>query len=503
MRKMRTDASPRRGEARPVLRSLGAGGRGAYTKMLRNKAPSLTLPLWGRGLFLLLALAACTVGEDYKQRPLTLPEMWQAISRAADGNKVTPAEPEEAAADREWWKRFDDETLNALVAQAEAGNHDRKIALARVREARAARIVTSAAGMPTVDAAGNAQRGNDGNIFNNKALTLYEAKFDASWELDIFGGVQRQAEAAEAHIAAQEAAERGVLISLRAEVVRAYVELRAAQRQLEIAQQSAQAQRETHSLAQSLYKAGLASEADPARADAQYHSLLAEIPTLETKQTLAKNQLAVLLGVQPQALPEALDGPAPMPVAQRAAVVDTPANVISARPDVAQAERQLAAATALSGAALAQLYPRLSLAAVFGVRDSSFAGSGTAWSVGAGALQPVFNSGRLRAGVEQADARQEQAAAAYEKAVLAAQTGVENALTAYLNEDARRGSLREAQASAERGVELAQERYRKGISAFVDVLLAQRAQYAAESELTQSEAEVAKNLAGLYKQLGM
>lgn len=454
----------------------------------------------------LLLLSACAVGPDYAAPQWTFTGTWQALK----GEENTPAAPAAIPASApapeismvEWWQVFNDPVLNALLAQAEAGNAELKIAQARVLEARTLRTVAAASLYPEVNLGGVAQRGNRSNIFNEKPITLFEAAFDASWELDIFGGARREREAAEAEISAREAAQTGALLSLRAEVLRSYIELRGLQRQLEILRATTDALADTVQLTQSLTEAGLVNEANLARAQAQYLAQAAREPQLEAQIAAVKNQLAVLLGVQPQQISSTLEGAAPIPVALMQAVLDTPAQAIARRPDVLEAERALARETALTAAAIADMYPKITLSGALGMRNSSLAGSGPGWDIGAGLLQPIFNSGRIRANIDAADARATAALHAYEQVVLSALAEAETAIGNYLQAERHRAIMSESVAASQRAVDLASERYGRGISPYMDVLSAQDALYAAQAAQAEAEQALAVNLVALQKSLG-
>lgn len=462
-----------------------------------------------RALVRMLAvlLAGCAVGTDYVRPDVAVPAKWSAAGEAAPVAEKT-----------EWWKTFNDPVLERLIAVALASNHDLRLAQARVREARAQLVVAGAAQAPTVAISGSATRGESsanvvqrssaGTVFSTGGAVydLYKAGFDAQWELDLFGGVRRSVEAAQATAEAAEEDGRWVLVSLQGEVARNYIDARAAQRQFGIAGQNAKSQRETLDLVRSRYRAGMTSDLDVARAEAQLAATAAQIPTFEIAAQRAVHRMGILLGGEPGAVAAELARPAPVPVAKDPVAAGVPSDLLRRRPDIRRTERQLAAATAQTGAAVADLFPRFNLAAMIGLQSSnatSFFDSGSkAWTLVPGISLPLFNAGRVRANVEVKNAQQEQALLRYESTVLTALEEVENALAAYSRERQRHDNLSQSVDSSRRAERLARERYGKGLTSFLDVLDAERVLYAAESQLAQSEANVSANVVALYKALG-
>jgi len=471
-------------------------------------------------------LAACAVGPDYHAPKLKLPEQWSAM-KGAPADKVQPdlglpsrskrdqpafipygttaRQPSQRSACEGWWHRFNDEKLNVLITEAEENNHDLKIAATRVRMARAQRVGAAAALYPQITAGSTANRGSRENFFTGKAFGMYDANFDAAWEIDLFGGNQRKAEAAEAVTQEAEASARGALISLRAEVARNYFAMRNLQEQLRITQETASAQAETLNLTREMQTAGTVSGLDAAQAEAQFQSTLSRVPELQARLAAVKNQLAVLLGKTPESLDSSLNAPEAMPVADSAVVVAMPAEVIAQRPDLAAAERELASKTALNGAAIAEMYPKLSLSALLGAMHSSFFVGGTTreWETGGGLTAPIFNAGRIQANIRSSDAEAQAALYAYQQTALKALAEVETALTNYLKEDEKRTALKTAAEAAKHAEALARERYQKGADSFLSVLTAQRAAFDAQSALATSEAAVAEDLVAVYKALGV
>ncbi len=337
-----------------------------------------------------------------------------------------------------------------------AGNRDLKKAEARVREARARRGLSRAGLYPTLDATGSVTRSR-GSAETGAATTsdLFSAGLDASWEIDLFGGVRRSVEAAEADLQAAGEDLHDTLVSLLAEVALNYVDLRTGQARLAVTETSLKSQEETHRLALWRSQAGLGDELAVQQARYNLENTRAQIPTLRTAISEAQNRLAVLLGEAPGAVHAELEAPGPIPSVPPEVAVGVPADLLRQRPDVRRAERQLAAQTARIGVAAAELYPKLKLSGAIGLQALSFGGlfsSGNATSSGSsGVTWRIFDAGAIRRNIEVQSALQEQSLIAYESAVLVALEEAENAIAAYAQEQRRRQSLGEAARSAAGG----------------------------------------------------
>ena len=335
---------------------------------------------------------------------------------------------------------------------------------------------------------------------------FFQAGFDATWELDIFGGIRRSIEAADDDVAASEETRRDVLVTLLSEVAADYVQLRGSQRRLAIAYENIEAQRDSVELTQSRYKAGFTNELDVAQAQAQLASTQSQVPLLESSIRQSIYQLSVLLGLPPGALVDELDREAPIPATPPEVPLGLPSDLLRRRPDIRTAERQLAAQTARIGVATADLFPVFSLTGSVGPQvtniDHLLDAKSLAWSVGPGASWPVFDAGRIRANIRVQNALQEQALATYEKTVLTAFQDVESSLVAYVNEKVRHHSLSSAVAANQLATDLSNELYSRGLTAFLNVLVSQQALYASEDQLVQSETLAVTDLISLYKALG-
>jgi multidrug efflux system outer membrane protein len=442
------------------------------------------------------SLAACTVGPDYDAPQTRMPDVFgDAAGRTAPVGS--------------WWTTFKDPVLDTLVQRAVRGNPDLLAAQARVREARARRTAAGAEQYPQVDVTGDASRirtsDNIGDVPGGTA-NLFQAGFDAVWELDVFGGVRRGVEAADAELQATVEDRRDVLVTLLAEVAFDYTQMRGAQRRSSIARANLTAQRQTLDLTKARLAAGVATELDVARAQSQVDSTAADVPVYESSARRLMHAIAVLLGEEPRSLVAELSKEAPFPALPTEVPVGLPADLLMRRPDVRRAERVLAAETARIGEAKADLYPRFSLSAAFGY-VSAHGGdlvdaASRAGSVGGAVRWPILDFGRVRSGVDAANAREEQALAAYEFAVLRSLREVEDALVGLSSERERRVSLDAAVKSSRRAVELANQLWTAGRTDFLGVLDAERDLYAAEDALVESDRRAAAELVSLYKALG-
>jgi NodT family efflux transporter outer membrane factor (OMF) lipoprotein len=448
----------------------------------------------------LLAGGCAAVGPDYAAPLIDVPAEW---TRATADRFV----PEERADLSAWWERLEDYVLSGLVADALEGSLDIKSARARLRQARALRAAAGADRFPTVSASAGARRASGSEETGSGRTTeLYSAGFDARWEPDLFGGVRRGIEAAEAQAQASEASLQNVRVSLAAEVALNYVEVRAFQARLAIARANLESQAETSQITQWRAQAGLVGALDVERALAQLEQTRAQIPALETGLAQAEHRLAVLLGRAPGALRERLAVRGPIPVPPARVAVGIPAETLRQRPDVRAAERALAAETARIGQAEAARYPALALSGSIGLEALSARGLGAsgaaASSLAASVAATLFDAGRLRQQVEAQSAVAEQALADYETAVLTALEDVENALVSLANSAQRTAAL-DAAAQAARNAELlARQRYESGLIDFLTLLDAQRTLLAIEDSLAASRAERASALIQLYKALG-
>lgn len=469
---------------------------------------------WGRPIMLAVlcvALGGCAVTPDYHPPMPDIPARW---SEAPESGVSAASE------NSPWWTTFNDSELDSLVERALRANLDLELAEARIREARARRGTTAASQWPSVDARASVARERDGKNAPNPVLVrpdgqvespgqsenLFQAGFDATWELDLFGGTRRSVEAAQADFESAVYDRDAVLLTLLAEVSRNYIELRGAQVQSRIARASLAAQQDTLTLVRARYAAGMVADLDVARAEAQVQRTASQLPALDTSYKKAVHRLGILLGQPPGALADELRSVRSPPVPSVQPPLGLPSDLLRQRPDIRSVERRLAAASARLGVATADLYPKFSLLGTLGLASVAagdfFNGTSTLWSVGPSITWPIFQGGRIVATIEVRDAQQRQALIAYRRAILNGIEDVENAITAYRHEQAQRADLAKAVESEQRAVHFARARYTGGLIDFRDVLDAQRSLFQVQSDLAQTDTIVSLDLVALYKALG-
>jgi multidrug efflux system outer membrane protein len=450
----------------------------------------------------LVLLAGCKADHETHVPETKVPDAW-----SPGAGPATATEPPER-----WWSTFQDPELEALVERATKANLDLKLAQARILEARALRDFAAGARQPQLDAvAGYSRVQGSRNTFqgqstNPRPQDLFTLGFDATWEIDLFGALGHELEAAQAGVEAAEEDRRAALVTLLGDVAREYVDLRGTQRLLAVTQGNADVQRQWLDLIRAQSAAGLATDLDIARAEALLASTTAQIPALESARAASVHRLALLLGETPGALDAELAETRPIPVPPDTLAVGLPADLVRRRPDVRSAERQIAQAAALSAEATSNLFPRLTLSGTFGVQSRSTGnlldGASQTWSIGPSLLAPIFAGGRLRANVRAQDAREQQAVIRYEKTVLQALTEVEDALVAATRGRERVKSLESGLASSRRALDLAWQLHQRGLADYFQVLDAQRTQLSAESDLARGVTDLSSQTVALYKALG-
>jgi len=468
-----------------------------------NRKGMIHLPSRVSLLVAVLILSGCaTVGPDYIRPRTSVSKDWH--TQLSGGLTAEEMDPQEMAS---WWTTLNDPPLSSLMERCVAGNLDLKKARARIREARARRGIASADLFPALDAAGSATWSlSSKDSETDRSNDLYASSFDAGWELDIFGGVRRSVEAAEADLRASQEDLHDVLVTLLAEVALNYVDARTFQARLTVAEANLEAQSETYQLAQWRYEAGLSDELAVQQALYNVENTRSQVPTLHNGLEEALNRIAVLMGEQPGKVHGELEKREPIPITPLKVAVGVPAGILRRRPDVRRAERELAAQTARIGVATADLYPKFTLGGSIGLETLSLGhlSSSGSWALGGGPriTWAIFNGGAIRQNIEVQSALQEQAIMEYEATILGALEEVENALVAYAEEQRRRDHLHRATEAAQRAVELAQQNYQAGLTDFSDVLDAQRSLLSFEDQLAQSSATITSNLVRLYKALG-
>jgi multidrug efflux system outer membrane protein len=450
-----------------------------------------------------LILAGCAaVGPDYV--PVTPKALSKWQTDLEDGLNESPLNPETLA---QWWTTINDPQLSSLEQRAVKGNLDLQQARARIREARALRGIQKAQLFPLVDATGSITKSHSSaSTGTGTTATLYATGVDAGWELDIFGGVRRAVEAAQADLEASQEQLRDVLVSLLSEVALNYLEVRTFQARLAVTEKNIKAQQETYDLNNSRYEAGIISELPVKQALYNLERSRSQIPILQTGLAAAKNRLAVLLGESPGVLNAELEEMKPIPVPPASVAVGVPAETLRHRPDIRRAERNLAAQTARIGVATADLYPKFRLFGSIGLEslsDDVFLDySNRTWGYGPGAAWNIFDAGAIRQNIKVQTARQEQALIQYESTVLGALEEVEDVLVAYAKVRRRREYLARATEAARQADLLARDQFSAGLVDFSNVLITQLALLSLEDDLAQSEGAATSTLVLLYKALG-
>jgi outer membrane protein, multidrug efflux system len=502
-------------------------------------------------------VGGCLVGPDFHPPQTQAPAHWSGESPASQPASGPTSRPVELAT---WWESFGDEKLSKLIDRATSGNFDLKIAEARVREARELRniaaadfwphlnlgsgytysrssqtltptqstqgfgqtllrsalskIIVTPAIPPTISVTpggtgvslGSLVPNNTGSVSSPRDQNLYQLGFDATWEIDLWGRIRRSVEATSADLAASEETRRDVLVTLISEVARNYVELRGSQRRLLIALENIDVQKASLDVSEARFKAGFTTQLDVAQARTQLETTRSQVPLFETAIRQSIYQLGVLIGEPPATLLDELMPTQQIPTAPPEVPLGLPSELLRRRPDIRTAEWQLAAVTARVGVATAELFPQLSLTGSFGAQSIDMKrfleARSLFWSVGPSINWPIFEGGRIRANIRAEEAREAQALATYGKTVITAFQDVESSLTAYTHERTRRQTLVLAVQASQQATELSTDLYNRGLGQFIDVLVSERALYAAQDDLVLSETAVMTDLIALYKALG-
>ncbi|MBJ9974992.1 TolC family protein [Pseudomonas sp. S75] len=448
---------------------------------------------------LALALAACAVGPDY-HAPATAPARLDepAAAKLLDRSRFESS----------WWKQFDDPTLNQLVQASLQGNRDLRVAFARLKAARAIREDADNDDLPVVTSRASSEIGKGqvpGQTDRRVNQERYDLGLDMAWELDLFGRIQRRIEASQAREDAAAADLQQLQVSLIAELVDAYGQLRGAQLREKIALANLRTQEDSRRITVTLRDTGVGNELDVVRADARLAGVEASVPQLQAEQVRARNRIATLLGERPEALSVDLS-PKQLPAIAKALPVGDPGELLRRRPDIRSAERELAAATADVGVATADLFPRVSLSGFLGFtagRGSQIgASAANAWALGPSISWAAFDLGSVRARLRGAKADADGALATYEQRVLLALEESSNAFSDYAKRQQRLLSLMRQSEASGKAADLASIRYREGSVDYLVLLDAEREKLAAEDAQAQGEVDLYRGIVSIYKALG-
>jgi outer membrane protein, multidrug efflux system len=447
----------------------------------------------------LLALGGCLLGPDYVRPKVDTPPSFRFEYQDAQD-----------VANTQWWQQFQDPVLNELIATALANNLDVKNATARVDEFLGQFVSTRSALFPQVGAGFDASRqrasksaaipvpAGVGPVYNQ-----FQPSVSASWDIDLFGQVRRETEAARANLLGSEQSRRATILTLVASVASSYITLRSLDRQLEIAQDTTESRAESVKVFELRFKGGQMSQMELAQSQSEYEATAATVPQLETQIAQQEDALSVLLGRDPGPI---LRGRVLAALAAPAVPAGLPSDLLDRRPDLQQAEQNLIAQNALIGAAKALYFPSISLTGLFGSVSSRFSnlwsGPAKVWSFGGSVTVPIFTGGNITGQVHQAEARQQEALFAYEKAIQVAFQQVDDALIA-LQKSREQLDIQAKQVDALRiYLRLARARYEGGYTSYIDVLDAERSLFSAELQYTQTQSLTLTSLVSLYMAMG-
>jgi NodT family efflux transporter outer membrane factor (OMF) lipoprotein len=453
-----------------------------------------------------LGLGACSVGPDFLKPQPQLPESWV----------ITPGSETSAggAVDSLWWQQLGDDQLTSLVARAAKSNLDVRTASSRLDQSRVLRQVTGSQQYPGVSTGSSYQRDRSSqnglldpsNLNGKSPYEVWTATLDASWEIDLWGRVRRNVEAADADIQLTSAQRDGVLLSIAAETATDYIRLRGVQARLAVARQNLEIARQSANLTQIRFDNGVTTNLDTSNSAAQVSTIEATLPVLQAQQDSLVNALSYLLAEPPRALSAELHEVKPIPHPAPDVPLGLPSELAQRRPDIQQSEAALHRATAEIGVAQADFYPRVSLGASMGYQALTGSDLGAwnsrQWSYGPSLYLPIFQGGRLTGTLELRKRQQQEAALNYQRVVLGAWHEIDNAMTDYAGEKQHHAALQQAVQHNSDALATARDRYNQGATDFINVLAVQRALLATQSELVDSATEAAIDRVRLYRALG-
>jgi NodT family efflux transporter outer membrane factor (OMF) lipoprotein len=456
--------------------------------------------------WIVLVTSGCMVGPDFHPQHPHAPSGWAGVTEtAAEHPSVPTAQPAELT---QWWKQFGDPVLTQLVEDAMKTNLSLQLAVAALRQARALRGIAVAALWPSLIGSAESQyettitpQGKAGHAQN-----LYQAGFDAAWEIDVFGGQRRNVESADANVQASTEGVSLAQVTLAAEVALNYVQLRGYQQQIVVAQKNLKSMRDTALITRQKAKAGFDCDLDIANADANVATTEATIPVFETSAQQSIYALSVLLARPPADLIEQLTPTDKIPGVPPQVPAGLPSDLLRRRPDIRQAEAQLHAAKAQIGVATADLFPKFSLTGTVSwqsnLLNAWWVAASRTYSFGPSVTWPIFQGGAIVSNIRVQEALTDQAFITYRKTVLGAFQDVENALIAFTKEQEHYKSLKDSVAANTIAVDLSLKLYKEGLLEFLNVLVAQRSLFTAENALVQSNCNITSDLIALYKALG-
>ena len=449
-----------------------------------------------------LTVGCAPVGPNYKRPELQPPSAYRFVQEPAQAQSL---------ADLPWWEVFDDTALQSLVWEAVANNLDVRVAAARVEEARARAGIAKSFLYPQID--GTASYGlrvststaKDNGLGDNDDHVRQSAVIGAglSWELDLFGRIRREHEAALAIVLATEQGRRGVFVTLVADVASNYFLLRELDQQLEIARATLRINDDTVTYFRNRLDGGVSNRLELDRIQALRSETAAAIPQLENQIAVIENALSLLLGRGPSSIDREGN---PLEMLPPAVPIGLPTSLLERRPDVVEAEQLLVAANADIGAARALFYPTISLTGFGGAVGADLSkflgGTGAIWSVGAGLLQPIYNGGRNKANLAAAQARFDQALAQYQKAALNGYREVADALVTIQKLEVVRTERQAAVTVLLDAADLARSRYDSGLASYIEILTADQDLFQRQLLLAQTRGDELRARAEIYRALG-
>ena len=454
-------------------------------------------------------LSACQVGHDFKP-----PESAAQVDWLPTQGEQAASRPQATPINSRWWEVFNDPLLSSLIDQASNANLDLKIASTRLEQSRAARQVVAGDQLPSVSAGMSYQRArNSGEglsdpsgMSGKSAFNLWDGGFDASWEVDLWGRVKREVEAADATVAVADNDRRGVLLSVQAETARDYLQLRGVQHTLAVTRDNLAVSRNSLELSNARLASGVATHLDVAQAAAQVATVEARVPLLEHRQAQLINALSLLLAQTPRTLQSVLEKSADMAPLPAAIPVGLPSDLAQRRPDIRQAEARMHVAAASVGVAEGDFYPRIVLSGNVGFQSLQLADFGSwgarQFGIGPQLSVPIFEGGRLRGMLHLREAQEQEAALNYQKTVLRAWQEIDDSMSLYNASQLQQHTLQEAVQQNQIALNNAREQYKAGAVDFLNVLTVQQALLASQEQQVDSATAQTLALVGLYTSLG-
>ena len=459
-----------------------------------------------------LLFAGCAVGPNFKKPANDVADRWAATHETASANSFSgfSASP----VDAQWWRTFGDSKLASLVNRVANLNLDVQVATARLAQARAARQMTGADALPSLDGSGSYQhdRSSQNGVLDISGLNgksdynLWQPGLDASWELDLWGRVRREIESSNASLHAVEDLRRDVLLSVISETARDYIALRGTQQQQVIVAQNLDVAKHSLALIRIQFADGVSTQLEIAQELAEVAEIEGQLPVLHNRYVHSVNALSFLVGEKPDSLEAELSQTTPIPSVPPTVPLGLPSSLAERRPDIREAEARLHAATAQIGVAIGDFYPKITLSANFSVQAQHFSDldewSSRMFGVGPSISIPLFEGARLKGQLALRKAQQQEAAIHFQRTVLNAWEEVDNAMSDYTSDQAHLLKLQESANQNQSALDIAQHQYVAGVTGFLNVLVVQKSLLSSQEAVTAARVDVSLSLVRLYKTLG-